>query len=110
MQIEDKNGLAGKRVLDIGANDGFFTVAAIMAGAQEVTAMDVQWGTWPKNIQYASEIWKVAPNIITADFRVYDFRQRYDVIFFIGVLYHLEDVFGCMIKLRELLEDQGALY
>ena len=110
MQIVDKDGLAGKRVLDIGANDGFFTVAAIMAGAQEVTAMDAEWGTWPKNIQYASEIWKVAPNIITADFRVYDFRQRYDVIFFLGVLYHLEDVFGCMIKLGELLEDQGALY
>ena len=34
MQIVDKDGLAGKRVLDIGANDGFFTVAAIMAGAQ----------------------------------------------------------------------------
>jgi hypothetical protein len=31
MQIADKDGLAGKRVLDIGANDGFFTVAAIMA-------------------------------------------------------------------------------
>ena len=47
-------------------------------------------------------------NIITADFRVYDFRQRYDVIFFLGVLYHLEDVFGCMIKLGELLEDTGG--
>ena len=33
MQIADEGGLARKRVLDIGANDGFFTVAAAMAGA-----------------------------------------------------------------------------
>jgi 2-polyprenyl-3-methyl-5-hydroxy-6-metoxy-1,4-benzoquinol methylase len=52
MQIANKGGLAGKRVLDIGANDGFFTLAALMAGAQEVTAIDAEWGTWPQNIQY----------------------------------------------------------
>ena len=110
MQIANKDGLAGKSVLDIGANDGFFTIAAIMAGAKEVTAIDAGWGPWPQNIQYASEIWHAAPKIVTADFRIYDFRQRYDVIFFLGVLYHLEDVFGCMIKLGELLEAQGIIY
>jgi hypothetical protein len=38
MQIANNNGLEGKRVLDIGANDGFFTLAALMAGAKEATA------------------------------------------------------------------------
>ena len=46
MKIANSGGLAGKRVLDIGANDGFFTLAALMAGAQEVTAIDAGWGTW----------------------------------------------------------------
>lgn len=110
MQIASDGGLAGKRVLDIGANDGFFTLAAIMAGAKEVTAMDMAWATWPRNIQYASRAWNVAPTIITADFRTYDFQERYDVIFFLGVLYHLEDVFSCMRTLGRLLEAQGVLY
>jgi 2-polyprenyl-3-methyl-5-hydroxy-6-metoxy-1,4-benzoquinol methylase len=110
MQIADNGGLAGKRVLDIGANDGFFTVAALMAGAQEATAIDVGWGTWPQNIQYASQVWQVTPKIVTADFRGYDFQERYDVIFILGVLYHLEDVFSCMRKLSEILEAQGTIY
>jgi 2-polyprenyl-3-methyl-5-hydroxy-6-metoxy-1,4-benzoquinol methylase len=110
MQIANSGGLAGKRVLDIGANDGFFTLAAIMAGAQEVTAIDAAWGSWPQNIQYASQVWHVTPRIITTDFRVYDFQQRYDVIFFLGVLYHLQDVFSCMRTLERLLEATGVLY
>jgi 2-polyprenyl-3-methyl-5-hydroxy-6-metoxy-1,4-benzoquinol methylase len=110
MQIPNHGGLAGKRVLDIGANDGFFTLAAIEAGATEVTALDKDWVTWPQNIQYASQIWNVTPKIITADFRVYEFQQRYDVIFFLGVLYHLEDVFNCMKILSRLLEPQGVLF
>jgi 2-polyprenyl-3-methyl-5-hydroxy-6-metoxy-1,4-benzoquinol methylase len=110
MQIANHGGLVGKRVLDIGANDGFFTLAAIMAGAQEVTAVDAGWGTWPQNIQYACQVWNVTPHIITGDFRVHDFQQRYDVIFFLGVLYHLEDVLGCMKKLDQLLEADGAIY
>ena len=110
MQIANNGGLAGKRVLDIGANDGFFTLAALMAGAQEVTAIDAGWGTWPQNIQYASQVWHVTPKFITADFRVFAFQQRYDVIFFFGVLYHLEDVFSCMKTLGQLLEAQGVIY
>ena len=32
------------------------------------------------------------------------------MIFFLGVLYHLEDLFGCMKRLPALLGDHGALY
>lgn len=110
MQIANQDGLKGKRVLDIGANDGFFSLAALMAGATEVTAIDANWETWPLNIQYASQIWQVSPNLITADFRSYEFHQNFDVIFFLGVLYHLEDVFTTMKRLRELLVPNGVLY
>ena len=110
MGIADVGGLSGKQVLDIGANDGFFSVAALMAGAEEVTAVDAGWGTWPHNIQYACQEWNVDPVIITADFRSYDFQRKYDVIFFLGVLYHLEDVFGCMKQLDTLLDEGGVIY
>jgi len=110
MQIAEDEGLSGKRVLDIGANDGFFTLCATIAGAREVTAIDKDWATWPQNIQYASRLWNVNPEIVTGDFRTWEFRGRYDVIFFLGVLYHLEDVFTCMKKPRSLLADNGTVY
>jgi 2-polyprenyl-3-methyl-5-hydroxy-6-metoxy-1,4-benzoquinol methylase len=110
MRIDDDGGLRGKRVLDIGANDGFFTLSAAMAGASEVTAIDKDWSTWPQNIHFASQAWRVAPQIVTADFRSWEFRKRFDAILFLGILYHLEDVFTCMKTLSDLLEDKGVIY
>lgn len=82
MQIPHAGGLAGKRVLDIGAADGFFTIAAAMAGAKHVTAIGTaDWMTWPHNIQHACQVWGVRAEIITADFRTYAFPDRFDVIF-----------------------------
>ena len=110
MKIPCHQGLAGKRVLDIGANDGFFSLAACKAGALEVTSIDMDWGTWPLNINHACQIWDESPRIITADFRSHDFTERFDVILFLGVLYHLEDVFGCMKILSRLLAEHGVIY
>lgn len=110
MQIPSAGGLDGRHVLDIGANDGFFSIAALMAGAASVTSVDSAWGTWPHNIGYASRVWEVAPEIVTADFRTHAFPRRYDTIFLLGVLYHLQDVFGCMGRMAALLADGGQLY
>ncbi len=111
LQIPNNGGLAGKRVLDIGAADGFFTLAAHFAGAQQVTAIGTKdWITWPYNIEYACEVWGARPEIVTADFRTCNFIYKYDIIFLFGVLYHLEDVFNCIRLLRGLLADQGTIY
>jgi SAM-dependent methyltransferase len=110
LKIANNGGLAGRSVLDIGANDGFFSLAALMAGADKVTAIDATWETWPANIRYASDMWRLEPEIVTADFRTYPFSHSYDVIFFLGVLYHLEDVFGCMTRLSDLLVKDGVIY
>ncbi len=111
LQIPNDNGLAGKSVLDIGANDGFFSLAALSAGARRVTALNSEdWRSWPQHINYAAGLWNLKPEIITADFRTYPFQETFDVIFYFGVLYHLEDVFGPMRQLRNLLNDDGILY
>jgi tRNA (mo5U34)-methyltransferase len=111
LKIPCAGGLAGKAVLDIGANDGFFTLAAFKAGARKVTAINsADWSSYPANLRFASEVWGLCPEIITADFRTHPFRETFDVIFFFGVLYHLEDVHGCIKLLRNLLADQGTLY
>jgi len=111
LQIPKAGGLDGKSVLDIGANDGFFTLAALKAGARKVSAINSDdWYHYPANLSFASEAWGLKPVIITGDFRSHPFRERFDVIFFFGVLYHLEDVFGGMALLADLLEDRGVLY
>jgi 2-polyprenyl-3-methyl-5-hydroxy-6-metoxy-1,4-benzoquinol methylase len=109
-RISTDDGLAGKKVLDIGANDGFYSLAAKIAGAQEVTSIDKDWGTWPKNITFASEAWETALSLVTEDFMEHTTDSKYDVIFFFGVLYHLENVFSCMRKLRDLLTSTGVIY
>ncbi|MDX2037273.1 MAG: class I SAM-dependent methyltransferase [Isosphaeraceae bacterium] len=109
--IPNEGGLAGKSTLDIGAADGFYTLAALHAGASRATAIgSSDWATWPANIQYISKIWNVQPEIVTGDFRTYPFDRKFDVIFFLGVLYHLENVFDCMVRLSDLLEQGGVIY
>jgi SAM-dependent methyltransferase len=104
-------GLAGKRVLDIGANDGFFTIAALLAGASKVTAINTaDETTYPENLLFAARQWNVAPEIIVDDFQTYPFDGGYDVIFFLGVLYHLENIFAATKRLRRLLNNGGTLY
>lgn len=108
--IPSSGGLSGKRVLDIGANDGFFSLAALAAGAGSVTSIDKDWNTWPKNINYASQVWQAPLDIVTGDFRTIEFSGRFDVILFLGVLYHLEDVFGAIRRLHSWLAAHGTLY
>jgi tRNA (mo5U34)-methyltransferase len=110
MQIDTECGLSGKRVLDIGANDGFFTIAAAMADASHITAVDMDWSTWPTNIGYACDLWRVSPELATGDFLSLTFDDQYDVIFLLGVLYHQENLPACARRLRSLLTREGVVY
>jgi len=91
--------LAGKTVLDIGANDGFFSFAAEQAGASRVLAVDAPaWGEQEllgskRGFDFAREVL----NSKVEDFRcdLHDLTPElvgtFDVVFLLGVLYHLED-------------------
>jgi SAM-dependent methyltransferase len=106
--------LAGKTVLDIGANDGYFSIAAALCGARQVTAIntdELNLGTYPSNIHFACKQWNVPVRIVVGDFVTVDARgETFDVIFCFGVLYHLENVFAAFKKLRTLLAPGGTIY
>ena len=81
--------LTGKRILDVGCADGFFTFLAESRGAQ-VVAVDA----WPRESFFlAHEILHSKAEFHHAS--VYDLRAEdlgfFDLVFFFGVYYHLKN-------------------
>jgi 2-polyprenyl-3-methyl-5-hydroxy-6-metoxy-1,4-benzoquinol methylase len=111
LKLEQDGNVEGRRVFDIGANDGYFTIAAILAGADRVTAINTPDGRrYPHNLQFAANHWQVDPEVLIGDFLTHSIDCGYDLILCLGVLYHLENVFLGMRRLRRLLNSNGALY
>lgn len=88
--------LAGKSVLDVGAWDGFFSFEAERRGAARVVASDYySWhGTgWGTKAGFELARLALASHVEDVDVDVMDLSPErvgtYDVVFFLGVLYHL---------------------
>jgi tRNA (mo5U34)-methyltransferase len=100
--------LHGKRVLDVGTRDGFFAFACERLGA-EVVAID---HTNPVNtgFQAAREILGSSVEYVQAN--VYTLEPEelgsFDVILFLGVLYHLRHPLLALDRLRAL--SRGLLF
>ncbi|MGO4879808.1 MAG: methyltransferase domain-containing protein [Bryobacteraceae bacterium] len=95
--------LRGKRVLDIGAWDGWFTFELERRGAQ-VTAVD----------STAFESFRVARDLLGshAEYRIADVCRLspteigyFDIVMFLGVLYHLKHPMLALEKVCELATD-----
>lgn len=90
--------LDGKRVLDIGAWDGFFSFQAERRGAAEVLATDhfcwsgQGWGDKRgfdhAHVRFGSQVRSL--DLDVADHRVADLGQ-FDMVLLLGVLYHVTD-------------------
>src|SRR5262249_46452342 len=109
--LDGDENLRSARILDIGANDGYFTIATILAGAAQVTAINSHdWHNYPHNLHFAAKQWQLSPEVLVDDFLTHPFSGCYDLILCLGVLYHLENVFLAMRRLRTLLSREGTLY
>lgn len=95
--------LTGCRVLDLGTRDGFFAFECERRGASEVVALDYmppQGTGFPVASRLlASRVPYVQDNLYNLTPEKYG---RFDVVLFLGVLYHLPDPMGALHLLRKV--------
>ncbi|HYW54200.1 MAG TPA: methyltransferase domain-containing protein [Dongiaceae bacterium] len=101
--------LIGKRVLDLGTRDGFFAFEAEKRGA-EVVAVDylpahatgfaLAAGVLQANVTYVQEnVFNCTPERF----------GTFDIVFMLGLLYHLRDPLGALDVVRDLARDRVYL-
>ena len=112
--------LSGKSVLDIGCNAGFYAFEMKRRGAARVVAVD-------NNPRYLAQA-KLAAEVLGHDielrqmdvYRVGELRERFDLVIFMGVLYHLrhpllaldrlhDHVVGDMLLFQSMLRGPDAV-
>ena len=98
--------LKEKRVLDIACNAGYYAIQARLAGAEKVVGVDAS----EKNIDQANLITRLA-NLDQLDYHVlnvYDVSKErlgtFDITFFFGILYHLNNPVAALERLYEVTE------
>lgn len=106
--------LTGKTVLDVGAWDGFFSFEAERRGAARVVALDTfSWqprgaGTGKAGFELARRA--LGSKVEDIEVEVMDISPEtvggtFDVVLFLGVLYHLRHPFMAIEKLRTVCNE-----
>lgn len=114
MAIYEKLGfptdLRGKRVLDVGCADGYYSFICEKRGAEEVIAIDYR--------QPTASGFSVAASILESNVKhvidnVYDISPEkygtFDFIIFVGVLYHLRNPLFALDNLRKMAKPDATV-
>jgi tRNA (mo5U34)-methyltransferase len=121
--------LTGKRVLDIGAWDGYWTWEALSRGAKEVVAIDDfsddlgsidRQGNWDSfdicreafGFEQKAGRWRNKQKQVVRrlEMSIYDVEElgRFDIVFFFGTIYHLKHPLLALEKISAICD--GELY
>jgi tRNA (mo5U34)-methyltransferase len=102
--------LTGRTVLDIGCNGGFFSIEMKRRGADRVVAIDVQ-DHYLEQARLAADVSGV--DLELRKLSVYDVAElgeRFDVVLFLGVLYHLRHPLLALDRIREHVADELLVF
>src|SRR5215208_6691542 len=81
--------LRGKSVLDIGCNAGFYSIQMKQRGAERVVAIDTD-EKYLAQARFAAQVNGAEIEFRNLSvYRVGELRERFDLVLFMGVLYHL---------------------
>jgi tRNA (mo5U34)-methyltransferase len=93
--------LSGRTVLDIGCNAGFYSLQMKSRGAARVLGIDAD-PDYLRQARFAADI--IGVEIEFTEMSVYDvaaLREQFDVVLFLGVLYHLRHPLLALDLIRE---------
>jgi tRNA (mo5U34)-methyltransferase len=110
------SSLSGRSVLDIGAWDGFFSFEAERRGAARVVAADYYawhgtgWGTGQGKAGFQLAREALGSRVEDVDVDVMDLSPEraggtFDVVFFLGVLYHLPNPMLALERVASVARD-----
>jgi len=107
-QVHLPADLSGKTVLDIGAWDGFFSFEAEKRGASRVVALD--GGVWrvdsigKAGFEFARKMLHSKVEDVEMEVSQISLERlgTFDLVLFLGVLYHLPDPFDGLMKVASL--------
>lgn len=104
--------LAGKTVIDVGAYDGFFSFESERRGASRVVACDHCVWNAPgsdarRNLEYLKQV--LDSQVELLELPVEDLSPAtagtYDIVLFLGVLYHAPDPIGYLKNIRSITKE-----
>lgn len=105
LRLEDD--LTGKRVLDIGARDGYFSLHLLKRGAN-VVAVDYMS---PDDMGFSTTMRLNGVHCEFIQANLYDLpkvlTERFDIVLYLGVLYHLPDPYLSMEIVHNLTKSGG---
>jgi tRNA (mo5U34)-methyltransferase len=108
--------LSGKSVLDIGAWDGFFSFECERRGAARVVAAD--WFAWHEAARGSKRSFELARTALGSRVEDVEIRveeltpdrlETFDLVLFVGVLYHLRDPVGALEAVASVTNGQLIL-
>ncbi|HLJ17468.1 MAG TPA: TIGR04290 family methyltransferase [Bryobacteraceae bacterium] len=114
------SNLRGKTVLDIGCNGGFYSIEMKRRGADRVVAIDSD-ESYLMQARFAAEVCETPIEFRQLSvYEVAELAERFDLVLFMGVLYHLrypllaldllhEHVVGDLLVFQSLLRGSSEL-
>jgi len=100
--------LAGKRVLDLGCNAGFWSLAAVEAGAESVVGIDGrQMHIDQANLVFeAKGVDRARYQSLRGDVFTTELEEEpFDIVLCLGLLYHVSNPFGLMDRIAAWNDD-----
>jgi tRNA (mo5U34)-methyltransferase len=95
------------RCLDIACHQGWFTMQAAIRGTSDIIGLDIR----REHIEKANLIKDISglKNISFKEEDLYNIKadeyEKFDIVFFLGILYHIDDPLGAIRIVRSLTKD-----
>ncbi len=102
--------LEGKKVLDVGSGNGYFTLRMALLGAKIAIGIE-PFLLFNYQFKAIYSLIESPPNALMLSLRLEDMEKAavFNTVFSMGVLYHQKDYMNHLIQLRQMLVPEGEI-